>query len=440
MINKARIFFLLCLLSLSLQTIAQTADFDIALEPVTINGLGGLQSFAVGQHKGNWLVAGGRLDGLHRKQPFASFHKEGFNNRLLVVDPVNKKYYAAALTSLPLSVQEQLQSTNMQFYQNGRYLYLVGGYGYSVTEQRHTTFTYLTVMDVPLVIDAIIHGKDFSAFVRQISDPQFQVTGGRLERINDIYYLVGGQKFIGRYNPMGPDHGPGFVQEYSNQVRRFRIVDDGKHMRITHEPAYTDAENLHRRDFNVTAQILPDGEEGLTAFAGVFRTDANLPFLNSVLINSKGYRVNNSFQQYYNHYHCANIPLYAASANKMHTVFFGGIAQYYDSAGIRVQDNEVPFVKTIATVTRYATGEMSELKMPVKMPAFLGAGSEFIVVETLPRYRNGVIQLDALPNAPTVIGYIYGGISSTAANIFWSNNGTQSSASNVVYKVILTKK
>ncbi len=48
---------------------AQQVSFDIALEEVQINQLGGLQSFSVGQHDGKWLVVGGRLDGLHRRQP-----------------------------------------------------------------------------------------------------------------------------------------------------------------------------------------------------------------------------------------------------------------------------------------------------------------------------------------------------------------------------------
>lgn len=434
-----RSFIFLFSLFISIHLFSQSAPFTVLLEPVTIDDLGGLQSFAFGQHKGKWLIAGGRLDGLHRRQPFASFNKEGFNNQLIVIDPVRLQKWSASLSSLPASVQEQLQSTNMQFHQNGKYLYLLGGYGYSATEGTHTTFPFLTAIDVPKLIEAIIANKDFSSYIRQVSDPQFRVTGGRLDQINDVYYLVGGQKFIGRYNPMGPDHGPGFLQEYTNQIRKFRIDDNGTTIRINHLPGYTDAENLHRRDYNLTPQILPTGEEGLTAFSGVFQHDEDLPFLNAVTINNKGYTINNNFHQYYNHYHCANVPLYSAAKNEMHSLFFGGIAQYYDSAGIRIQDDNVPFVKTIARVTRDANGNMSEIKLPVEMPALLGSGSEFIPDETIPSYKNGVLKLDELPTSPTVVGYIYGGISSTSPNIFWFNNGTQSAASNRIFKVILTK-
>jgi len=65
--------------------ISQTAPFEIRLEPISISGLGGIQSYAFGQANGKWLIVGGRLDGLHRRQPWASFDVAGHNNQLLVV-------------------------------------------------------------------------------------------------------------------------------------------------------------------------------------------------------------------------------------------------------------------------------------------------------------------------------------------------------------------
>jgi hypothetical protein len=207
---------------------------------------------------------------------------------------------------------------------------------------------------------------------------------------------------------------------------------------VTHLQAITDEVNLHRRDYNVVPQILPNQQEGLTAFSGVFQVGADLPFLNCVNIDSSAYNVNNDFSQYYNHYHCANIPLYSAATNEMHNLFFGGISQYYDSAGVLVQNNDVPFVKTIARVTRDANGTMAEYKLPIEMPALLGAGAEFIPTD-VPVYPNEVIKLDALTSDSTLLGYIYGGINSSEPNIFWVNDGTQSIASNGIFKVFLIK-
>lgn len=420
----------------SLSLLGQGVPFSLLLEPINISGLSGLQSYAVGQDNGKWLIVGGRLDGLHQRQPFAAFNQAGHNNQLLVVDPVSQQRWSTPLSALPSSIREQLSSTNMQFFQEGNELYCIGGYGYSPTVGDHTTYPNLTAINVPEVINAVLSNSNIAPWFRQISDPQFQVTGGRLKKINDTYYLMGGQKFLGRYNPVGPDHGPGFIQEYTNAIRKFTLQDDGTTLIINHLPSFVDSINLHRRDYNAEAQILPTGAQGITMFSGVFQPVVDLPYLNSVTIDSANYTVNNSFQQHYNHYHCAVLPLYSAANNEMHNVFFGGIAQFYDSLGMLVQDNNVPFVNTIARVTRDASGTMAEYKLPIEMPVLLGAGSEFIPNKNIPHYPNEVFKLDQITADSTLVGYIYGGISSSAKNIFFINTGNQSNASSQVFKVI----
>jgi hypothetical protein len=198
-----RVFLSLFLMSFVLASDAQTNPFDIIIEPMNIEGLGGLQAYAVGQHNGKWLIMGGRLDGLHRRQPFAAFDIAGNNNQIIVVDPVARQKWAAPLISLPIALQEQLSSTNMEFHQHGRFLYVVGGYGHHGATASRKTFSNLTAVDVPAVINAVISGTSFSSFFRQISNPLFAVTGGQLKKINNTYYLIGGNKFDGNYNPMG---------------------------------------------------------------------------------------------------------------------------------------------------------------------------------------------------------------------------------------------
>lgn len=415
---------------------AQVAPFEIYLETQTIQGLNGIQSYAFGVHDGKWLIVGGRVDGLHRRQPFASFDVAGLNTNLTVIDPVLNQYWTAPINSLSAALQDQLSATNMEFYQQDSMLYVIGGYGYSSQTATKITYDKLIAIHLPNVINAVINGSGFVNHFRQITDINFAVTGGRLHKIYNTYYLVGGQKFDGNYNPMG---NPTYTQVYSNQIRKFLINDDGTNISITHLPYFTDAANLHRRDYNVAPQMLPNGEEGLTAFSGVFQTTADIPYLNCVNIDSANYTVNNSFAQYYNHYHCAFMPIYSGNNNQMHTVFFGGIAQYYDSLGFLVQDNNVPFVKTIARVTRDQNGTMAEYKLPVEMPEYLGAGAEFIHNSAMPHYPNEVLKLDNLPADTNLVGYIFGGINSAGANIFFTNTGTQSTASANIYKVYLIK-
>lgn len=414
----------------------QDFPYEIKIDSISIPELGGLQSYAFGQANGKWLIIGGRLDGLHRRQPWATFDKAGHNTQLLVVDPIEKKKWTAPLSAFPQDLQEQLSSTNIQFIQRGELLYLIGGYGFSATDDDHKTFPFLTIVQVDKVIDAITEQRDPTPFFFQTKDEYFAVTGGQLQSVEDAFYLVGGHRFDGRYNPMD---NPTFIQTYTNSIRKFTVDFDGKSIQIDKMDEIISEEHLHRRDFNVLPQILPNGQQGLIAFSGVFQQDVNLPYLNSVTIDASGFQVNKGFAQYYNHYHCATISMFENSENKMYNLFFGGIAQYYDSSGILVQDNDVPFVRTVACVTRDQNGWMQEFKLPVEMPAYLGAASEFIINPELTLFSNEVVDLSTLENDTTLLGYIYGGIQSSAANIFWINTGVESSASQMIYPIYLIK-
>lgn len=432
--------FVLCLMLGTKSFFAQQL-FEIQLDTFKIPNFKGIQSYAFGQHQGKILILGGRVDGLHRRQPFASFDEAGQPQEIIVLDIEKRKKWSVSINTLAVGIKEQLASSNMEFYQSDKYLYLIGGYGLSPSSNnQHITHPKLCAVDVPGIIDAIINKKNIASHIRQITDQKVAVTGGQLRKIDDTYYLVGGHRFDGRYNPMGPDHGPGFSQVYTNQVQKFKILDDGTNLTIKHLSQWIDTLAFHRRDFNVVPQIMPNGQMGLTAFSGVFQPTANVPYLNCVNIDSAGYKINNNFSQYYNHYHCANLGLYAQKDNLMHNIFFGGIAQYYDSLGILVQNSDVPFVKTIARVTRDKDGLMQEFKLPLKMPDYLGASAEFILSEDIPKFANDVINLDELKDEKVLLGYIVGGIRSQADNIFWINDGTQSSTNAAILKVYLTKK
>ena len=287
----ATVFFTILSIDLS----AQEEPFTISLTPIEIDGLPGIQSYVFGQAEGKWIILGGRYDGLHKPQPFAAFDLAGHNDQIYVVDPLARQTWSSDLSSLPTAIAEQLSSTNMEFYQEGNYLYCLGGYGYSATEGNHTTYDKLTAIDVPGLIDAIQNGRSIPSFFRQITDSQFQVTGGKLKKIYDTYYLLGGQKFIGLYNPMGPDMGQGFTQEYTNSVRRFILDDDGVSISVTHLESLIDSADFHRRDYNAEPQIMPNLSQGITMFSGVFQYTHDLPFLNCVNLDSSGYAVNNEF-------------------------------------------------------------------------------------------------------------------------------------------------
>lgn len=438
-----KINFIILLLGLFLtKGIRAQDEFTVQIEPLTITNAPNIHSFSWGKTSdGKWIVIGGRIDGLHQRQPFAAFLENDNNKSVYVIDPIANQTYSTSLNVLPSSLFEQLQSTNQEFIQRENTLYIVGGYGYSVTQNDHITYDKLTAIDIDGLAVAVMNETSITTFFRQISNINLAVTGGQLGVLNDVFYLCGGQYFEGRYNPMGPDHGPGFIQNYTDEIKTFQISDDGTNLSIVNYSAQNDTNNLHRRDFNMAPQIFPNGTEGFTMFSGVFQHTANLTWLNTVDVSASGYVVNNTFNQYLSQYHSAKIPVYDTTNNVMHTLFFGGMSQYkLDASNNLIQDDDIPFVKTISKVSRSSDGSMIESSLDIEMPTLLGSGSEFIPLESSTNYlANGILDINNLPEGVTLIGYIFGGIESIQENIFFINDGTQSSASSLVFKVFINK-
>ena len=141
---------------------SQDVPFVVKLEPVIPEGFKGLQSYAWAKHEDKVLLIGGRTDGLHRRQPFASFNKKYNNTELIVLDLKKEKVWKKSILSLPAALAEQLQSSNMEFFQQGNQLLIIGGYGYSETKKDHITHSSLISIKVKELINAIINNQDIS--------------------------------------------------------------------------------------------------------------------------------------------------------------------------------------------------------------------------------------------------------------------------------------
>ncbi len=282
---------------------------------------------------------------------------------MYVVDIATQQSWSASLNALPVGIKEQLQATNMNFHQDGNTLYIIGGYAFSATANDHKTFNALTTVEVPGLINAIINGTAITSSFKQITNDVFAITGGQLGKIDDTFYLVGGHRFDGRYNPM---NNPTFTQTYSNQIRKFTIDNSGSQLSYANYQEITDAVHLHRRDYNLLPQVFPNGELGYTMSSGVFQITADLPFLYPVDIKSGGYYPQTQFNQYLSNYHSGKACLYDAVANNMDNLFFGGISQYYYQNGTLIQDANVPFAKTISRTTRTADGTLTEYNYRLK--------------------------------------------------------------------------
>jgi hypothetical protein len=435
---KPALFLFFTAMTLFTNSNAQTSfDYDVLIEPISVQGAVGLQSYAFGQSNGKWLIIGGRRDGLHARQPFNAFPATNNNTSIYVIDPLAQQLWSASLNSLPTDIAEQLQSTNMNFDQDGDTLYIIGGYAFSQTADDHITFDKLTTLNVSQVINAIINGQSIDAMFKQTTDPVFAVTGAQLGKIDDTFYLIGGHRFDGRYNPM---NNPTFTQTYQTKIQKFKINNSGTAPTISDYTEVIDPVHLRRRDYNLMSQIFPDGTFGYMISSGVFQLSTDLPFLYPVEIKATGYEAKTDFNQYLSNYHGAKVPLYDAIQNVTHNLFFGGISQYYYENGQLIQDDEVPFVKTISRFTRYADGTYEEFNLPIEMPGLKGAGSEFIPNTSIPLLYNEIVDLNALTLDTTILGHIYGGINSTQLNPFSNNQTSSTSADPSIYSVKLIRK
>lgn len=414
--------------------------FKISLEPLIPEGFTGLQSYAWAKTGNKILLVGGRTDGLHRRQPFASFNKSYNNTDLIVLDIQAEKVWKKTVTGLPAQLAGQLQSTNMGFFQEKNDLLITGGYGYSESEKDHITHPRLILIKVEELIDAIIHEKEILPFIKQVKDERMAVTGGRLNKLGGLYYLIGGQRFDGRYNPHGPDHGPGFSQQYSNQIRKFSIAERNGEISIENYSAITDSALLHRRDYNLLPQYDENGREMLTIYSGVFQYGKDLPFTTLIDISEEKHQEVPDFNQQFCHYHSAALPAYDKYSKTLYSIFFGGIARnYVTNEGEIKTDNDVPFVKHISVVAR-KDNTVKEYLLPEKFTGYFGAAAEFIPSDEKLFSSNGILQLEKLGKGSLLAGYILGGINSRAPNVFWSNEAVPSRASPVIWKVYISKE
>lgn len=411
--------------------------YTLELVPVDLPDLPGIHSYAHAEHEGMWLIVGGRLDGLHARQPFNSFPAGSNNTLMIVVDVAQSAVYTASVNQLPAPLAEQFQSSNINYHQVGDVLYLAGGYAFSASAGDHITQPRMAALSVPEVIGAIVEGGSFDGLIDYIDNDFFAVTGGHLQVVGEKLALVGGHRFDGRYNPM---NNPTFTQTYTDGIRLFTASFVDGVLTVGDFETWADPVHLHRRDYDLLPYRDADGTHGLIVFSGVFQINEDLPFLYPVAITEEGYTPITEFNQYLSQYHNACVSVYSAEAQQTHALFFGGMSQFYYQDDVLVEDQLVPFVKTVSRVTRFADGAMAEFRLPVEFDAFRGASAEFFTAADLPvDGSTGLVLLDEIALNSFTLGYVVGGINSAQLNPFSVNQTSATSASSSVFEVRLTR-
>jgi hypothetical protein len=321
---------------------------------------------------------------------------------------------------------------------------LVSSTGVSMAAFNRTFSTYgtLTALSIKGLAQAVINGGDVArlARIRQMSDARLAVTGGDMASLNGRTYLVFGHNFQGGYNGATAS----ISQVYTNEVRSFRIVDNGRSLAIASYQALRDPVNFRRRDGNLVSFIGRSGQAELAFLGGVFTPGSSgIGYQAPILIGrGGGVRVDAAYQQFFSQYTTANIPLYDPRTRSMYDVRMGGISLYTFSNGQLSEETTLPWIDDVTSLVRTSDGSFQEYIMP-PIPAVTpgstgnyGATAAFFVNPALPTYSNRVIPLSRL-RGPTVVGYMFGGIYSTVSNT--SGNTFQATgASNQVFQITIT--
>jgi hypothetical protein len=440
--------------------------FTLQIQPVNEPaGLPALQSSVAAQDnvsesqfQGYWLFLGGRNNGLHTFNTTDNFPPQDQNESIDVVNPTTGQTWTEAWNATDVSAGflPPLYSTNQESFQDGDMLYMAGGYG--AADQgggnfaAYTTYDTLTALSVNGLIDAVVNRGDVAALaqIQQIQDQRLKVTGGQMAMLNGLAYLVGGQDFEGEYNPVT---NTGFTQTYTDEIQAFQITYVGAmsgSLSIADFQAQNDQVNLRRRDFNLGNILLSNSQPALEIDGGVFTagpsslTSSQSGFRNPIVITGIGQTQMSSYQQDFAQYNSANISLFDASTGAMSTIFLGGISLYdVDFATGQLSRPFIdfppplaglPFVDDMTTLVQQPTGASQEYEMPSQLSGFYGSEATFFAAAGLPQYANGVVNFDQLTQT-TTLGYMYGGIVSTAG--LTSNAAVQTMATNAVFKITL---
>jgi hypothetical protein len=394
----------------------------------------GIQGGVVGIYHGQWILIGGRTNGVHGfSNTDANFPPASQNSTIYVVNPATGQTASRSLFDPGSGLNQQqidtLSVTSPQAYQEGDTLYVTGGYGFSYSTGTYTTQAVLTAINLQGLVQWVNGSGTVVNNISQLYNAEFQITGGRMYKLGSVTQLVFGQDFEGSYNVNSNGN-------YSEQVRRFQISSNGGQVAATILPSLpsTPDANFRRRDLNVVPAIFNVNnllQYGLIAYGGVFTPTVgvwNVPVIIKDGVNPAMADPNSpaSFKQGMNQYSCATAGLFSKKTSSMYNIFFGGISFGFYVNGTFQTDNEIPFTNEITTVKMDKNGNFTQYLMDGQYPNILSpavnpnnnllfGGSAYFIPNNISSYPNNVINLDNI-RAATVIGYIVGGIASTLPN------------------------
>jgi hypothetical protein len=236
--------------SLSL-LVAQTDDTVRDLPPEAVSlypTLEDMSGYAVGQYDDYLLIFGGTI-----KSKAAELQEEQFPNLdILLIDFQRERASAYTNGQLDGALGEQMSATGLSYYQEGNTLFLLGGYGYSESQNQYITFPYITAIDLKATLEALLQGKNPVANFYQICDERLAIFDGTLDYNGEEFFLINGKSgYMLRPFSENPEY---VEQQLQNEARTFKLSGEGPDLELEGFQTWYDMEGFE----DYYGPLLPD--------------------------------------------------------------------------------------------------------------------------------------------------------------------------------------
>jgi len=391
---------------------AQPLNFRVE---VSSHSMPPLHSYAMGE-TGDWYLFFGGISGqgLHSLEAGGppgtlppSFPVNVFNRNVIAFNHQTGQTLTSPIDTLPADVQLALTVSNVPFVQFDSTLLMYGGMGPIADNTDWDTRDTVTSIDLPAVLAALQASSPApaSAFVVQ-SAPDGRVAGSIIVKMGDTgrqYALIGGSLFIGDYagNTL-------FLNIYSEKAQLFDFDTS-----VTTPTQTLESFSLHRRDMNALPMTYPDGMGATTtgfAIAGGVFQNGFFVWENPLYYRQGDPQVTDEFvfQQKMNQYESGALSFYSITSDENRQVLFGGISNTHYDNGMFVPDVSVPWVTNITQIRIQSGVYLDETVLgDTPLPT---TNAPAVLLDNIPQFPNGQIDLDALPANEVLIARIPAGL------------------------------
>ena len=197
-----------------------------------------MYGYAIGDVNNTILVFGGRI-----KSDVPEVYSEDFpNTEIILIDLERDRATAFSSGALAGIVAEQMAATGLAYFQKDSILYLIGGYGYSESQDRFITFPHLTAINMIPMIAALEKGESPDPHFYQICDERIAIFDGLLDHNGDEYFLMNG-KFAYKLDPFSEE--PTYHEEDRiKEVRTFQLDGTAAQPKITNLQTWYDLQGF----------------------------------------------------------------------------------------------------------------------------------------------------------------------------------------------------